>query len=325
MTSIDDHYYRRSIARVWEYYIYIWAGGDLIEEIKNGMGIFTTGGKSHRGYWSRGKRYINDFWNAVDLLSYILLILALLTRHLWEPDPFIIARRMFSVSLLIMFLRYLQLFLMNRRLGPTLIMIKEMLKDLSYFLAIAFVAIVGVGIYYHANLYPNHINLVGEGTWDTWHVWKILYYPYWQLYGESFSEFLEVQEQSNCTSDRSVYEVSTDIERCAEKDPTVPIVSAIYMLISNLLLVNLVIAMFSYTFDTVMANSEKLWRFERYTVITDYEGKVPSPFNFIIRPIQLLNFARKKCKKNLYKESKYSVYFDTCTCNTIITFVSEYK
>ncbi|KAK3089499.1 hypothetical protein FSP39_004098 [Pinctada imbricata] len=296
MTSIDDNFYKRSIARVWEYYIYVWAAGDFIEEIRNGMGIFTTGGKSHRGYRSRAKRYLNDFWNAMDLLSYILLILAMLTRHLWESHPYTLARRMFAVSLLSMYLRILQMFLMNRILGPTLIMIKEMLKDLSYFLLLALVAIIGVGIYYHANLYPNHINLIGPGTWDTWHIWKILYYPYWQLYGESFSEFLEVQEQSNCTSDPSVYEVSADLDRCAEKDPTVPIVSGIYMLISNLLLVNLVIAMFSYTFDTVMANSEKLWRFQRYTVITDYEGKVPSPINFIIRPIQLYRFVSKKCK-----------------------------
>ncbi|KAK3091338.1 hypothetical protein FSP39_019071 [Pinctada imbricata] len=319
MTSVDDYYYRRPIARVWEYYIYIWAAGDLIEEIRNGLGIFITGGKTHRGYFSRAKRYLYDFWNAVDILSYLLLILALFTRHLWEPEPFTIARRMFSVSLLLMYLRYLQVFLMSRRLGPKLIMIKEMLKDLMYFLLIAFVVIIGVGIYYHANLYPNHINLAGEGNWDTWHIWKILYYPYWQLYGESFSEFLEDQEQSNCTSDRSMYEVSTDLERCAEKDPTVPIVSAIYMLISNLLLVNLVIAMFSYTFDAVTANAEKLWRFQKYVVITDYEEKIPSPFNLLLRLYQILKWAWKRfcCKgrccfktkekneeKDIKKESK---------------------
>ncbi|KAK3092095.1 hypothetical protein FSP39_025130 [Pinctada imbricata] len=257
------------------------------------------------------KRYLYDFWNAVDLTSYILLILALTVRHSIEGYPYTIARRLFALSLLIMYIRFLQLFLMNRRLGPTLIMIKEMpsyhdaifcvvssqLKDLLYFLVIASIVIVGTGTYYHANLYPNHINLVGTGSWSTWHIWKILYYPYWQLYGEPFNEFLEVQDQPNCTSNRSLYETNSEVERCAEKDPTVPVVAAAYMLISNLLLVNLVIAMFSYTFDSVMANSEMLWRFERYTVITNYEGKVPSPLNIIIRPFQLMNCARQRFKR----------------------------
>ncbi|KAK3089886.1 hypothetical protein FSP39_007361 [Pinctada imbricata] len=52
----------------------------------------------------------------------------------------------------------------------------------------------------------------------------------------------------------------------------------------------------NYTFDSVMANSAILWRFERYTVIKNYEDKVPSPFNIIIRPIQYINKARKRCK-----------------------------
>ena len=33
MTSVDDTNYRRDIAKIWEYYVYIWAGNDLIEEI----------------------------------------------------------------------------------------------------------------------------------------------------------------------------------------------------------------------------------------------------------------------------------------------------
>ncbi|KAK3090744.1 hypothetical protein FSP39_014255 [Pinctada imbricata] len=297
MTSVEDDFYERSIAKMWEYYTYIWAVGDFIEETIYGFGILYTGKLTCRGRLSRIKRYLYDFWKAVDLFSYLFLILALFVRHVVESHPYAIARRLFAVSLLIMYLRFLQLFLMNRRLGPTLIMIKEMFKDLLYFLVILFIFIVGTGTYYHANLYPNHVNLVGTGPWETWHIWKIFYYPYWQLYGEAYNEFLEVQDQPNCTNDRSLYETNSDIERCAEKDPTVPVVAAAYMLLSNLLLVNLVIAMFSYTFNSVMTNSEKLWRFERYIVINKYERKVPSPLNFIIRPIQFIRYAVKHCKR----------------------------
>lgn len=83
-------------------------------------------GRSHRSYYSRMKRYLYDFWNLVDLLSYALLLSALFVRHFYIEETFTIARRMFALSLLVMYLRFLEVFLIHRTLGPTLIMIKEM-------------------------------------------------------------------------------------------------------------------------------------------------------------------------------------------------------
>lgn len=40
----------------------------------------------------------------------------------------------------------------------------------------------------------------------------------------------------------------------------------------------------SYTFERVQENSEKLWRFERYTVINDYDWRIPSPINLVFLP-----------------------------------------
>lgn len=57
------------------------------------------------------------------------------------------------------------------------------LKDLLVFLLIAFFVILGVGIYYHANLWPDHQAMWNNG-FSNWGIWKIIYYPYWQLYGE---------------------------------------------------------------------------------------------------------------------------------------------
>lgn len=91
-------------------------------------------GRSHRSYYSRMKRYLYDFWNLVDLLSYALLLSALFVRHFYIEETFTIARRMFALSLLVMYLRFLEVFLIHRTLGPTLIMIKEMVG--TFFLAL---------------------------------------------------------------------------------------------------------------------------------------------------------------------------------------------
>lgn len=90
-------------------------------------------GRSHRSYYRRMKRYFTDFWNVVDLLSYVLLIAALCVRHFHLSQKFTVARRMFSLSLLVMYLRFLEVFLIHRKLGPTLIMIKEMVCYFHFF------------------------------------------------------------------------------------------------------------------------------------------------------------------------------------------------
>nr|XP_034319464.1 transient receptor potential cation channel subfamily M member-like 2 [Crassostrea gigas] len=295
LTSISTKYYVLNIGRLFEYFFYFWSAGDFIEELISCFGYLEARGRSHRGYYSRMKRYLYDFWNVVDLLSYALLIAALSVRHFHPSERFTVARRMFSLSLLVMYLRFLEVFLIHRKLGPTLIMIKEMLKDLFRFLFIAVFVVLGVGMYYHANLWPDH-QTIWSGDWTNWRIWTIIYYPYWQLYGELNLESLDGSDQSDCTNQTSIWESDTSIERCPREDWTVPAVAAIYLLFSNLLLVNLVIAMFSYTFERVQENSEKLWRFERYTVINDYDWRIPSPINILFLPYRFLCCpAREEC------------------------------
>lgn len=72
------------------------------------------------------KRHMNDFWNVVDLLSYFLIIAAVFVRHLYPDESHAIARNLFALSLLVMYLRFLEVFLVHQEMGPTLMMIKEM-------------------------------------------------------------------------------------------------------------------------------------------------------------------------------------------------------
>ena len=51
---------------------------------------------------------------------------ALIVRAVRPLDETYKARYLFSLSLLVMYLRLLEVFLIHRKLGPTLIMIKEM-------------------------------------------------------------------------------------------------------------------------------------------------------------------------------------------------------
>ena len=49
----------------------------------------------------------------------------------------------------------------------------------------------------------------------------------------------------------------------------------VYMLMVNVLLINLLIALFSNTFEKIQANSQKIWKFYRYTYIREYYYRPP--------------------------------------------------
>jgi hypothetical protein len=82
--------------------------------------------------WYRIWRYIFDFWNCLDMLSYCITIVAIFVRFLY-PDPTAkLARRLYSLSLFTMYMRFLHALLMSRSLGPKIIMIKEMVRVLQF-------------------------------------------------------------------------------------------------------------------------------------------------------------------------------------------------
>lgn len=75
------------------------------------------------------KNYFGDPWNVMDMMSYLLLIIGLLVRHYLSDERFTAARRLFSLSLLFMYLKFFQVFLIHRKMGITIIMIKEMVNN----------------------------------------------------------------------------------------------------------------------------------------------------------------------------------------------------
>ncbi|XP_062617222.1 uncharacterized protein LOC134278929, partial [Saccostrea cucullata] len=242
LTSVSHSSYKQDSARAMEYIVYFWGVGDLLEEYRPFVAIFFNflrDGK-YRRFLFQLKLHLNDFWNAMDLLLYISIAFALGVRHAGDQQDFTWSRRIFSFSLLIMYMRFLQAFLMTRTFGATIIMIKEMLKDLLVFIWLAIFVIVGVGMYYHANLWPDHRKLFGDGSIETWRIWTIIALPYFQLYGDSNDDFFSGDDDLNCTKNEAVW--SSD--RCPQKDWTVMVIVAAFMLFSNLLLVNLVIAKF---------------------------------------------------------------------------------
>lgn len=89
-----------------------------------------------------------------------------------------------------------------------------------------------------------------------------------------------------------------DLPPCLTGGWITPIVMAIYLLIANILLINLLIAVFNNIFMEVNAISHQVWMFQRFTVVMEYEQKpiLPPPFILICHLYLLLKYFKRKMK-----------------------------
>ncbi|CAC5385424.1 unnamed protein product [Mytilus coruscus] len=151
------------------------------------------------------------------------------------------------------------------------------------YLVILTILIFAAGVVYHANVYPSH-TVTGPSNIEYWRTWTILQIPYWQVYGELFLDTLEGNDDSGCKD---------DAPNCAAGDWITPVIAAFYMMLTNWLLLNIVIAMFSARFKEIRKHSEQKWRYYRHSVIIDFEDRIPSPLNFPFRIFSFLWYTTK--------------------------------
>ncbi|RNA22704.1 transient receptor potential cation channel trpm isoform X4 [Brachionus plicatilis] len=181
----------------------------------------------------------------------------------------------FCLDLTVWYLRLLHVSLVFRSLGPKLVMIYKMAKDLIYFMCLTSIFVCAFGITTEASLYPS-------SKFDLNLIRRILTKGYWPIYGtikilEDFDKFF-----SNCTQQSD----------CPDPHGMVYSYLAliVYMVLANVLLVNLLIAMFSATFQQVHENSDLIWKFQLYTLVNEYVDApiFPAPFCLIMYPFEII-------------------------------------
>lgn len=80
----------------------------------------------------RFKNYFTSFWNCMDLLSHFTFVLALVLRQILQDDWQTYTRNMFALSLLFIYLRFLEAFLYWKTTGIAVIMILQMVTFFSF-------------------------------------------------------------------------------------------------------------------------------------------------------------------------------------------------
>ncbi|XP_052254943.1 transient receptor potential cation channel subfamily M member-like 2 [Dreissena polymorpha] len=234
-----------------EYVLLAWVLTVLAEEIRQMASDIST--------------YFKNAWNVLDVVTIVVFIVGFGLRFKQFPESFDAPKVVLAVDFVAFVFRLTHVFSIHKVLGPKLLMIRRMVKDLMYFLIILAVFMVSYAIASHSVLYP-----VSPPTWDT--VRQVLRRPYWHLYGELFLD--ETEGQSTCSDNATIW-TAKDMPRCPSETGkiVVPIMMGFYMLFVNILLLNLLIAIFSHSIAKIQVQSENHWVYQRYFLIKEYVSR----------------------------------------------------
>uniref|UniRef100_A0AAZ3S2Z0 Transient receptor potential cation channel, subfamily M, member 3 n=1 Tax=Oncorhynchus tshawytscha TaxID=74940 RepID=A0AAZ3S2Z0_ONCTS len=210
------------------------------------------------------KVWLQEYWNITDLMAILIFSVGMVLR-LQEPPLMSYGRVIYCVNIIYWYIRLLDIFGVNKYLGPYVMMIGKMMIDMMYFVIIMLVVLMSFGVARQAILNPNE-----DPSWML--ARNIFFMPYWMIYGEVFAD--QIDRKPTRGEDGHV----VALPPCKTGAWIVPAIMACYLLVANILLVNLLIAVFNNTFFEVKSISNQVWKFQRYQLImTFYERPILPP------------------------------------------------
>ncbi|XP_051918376.1 transient receptor potential cation channel subfamily M member 1-like isoform X2 [Hippocampus zosterae] len=234
--------------------------------------------------------WLEDYWNLTDLAAIWVFVLGLLLRL--HNEPYMgYGRVIYCVDIIFWYIRVLDIFGVNKYLGPYVMMIGKMMIDMLYFVVIMLVVLMSFGVARQAILHPDE-----EPTWRL--ARNIFYMPYWMIYGEVFADSIDLyaMEINPPCGDNMYDEDGKKLPPCIPGAWLTPAIMACYLLVANILLVNLLIAVFNNTFFEVKSISNQVWKFQRYQLIMTFHDRPILPPPLIVFPHVFIVLKRLCCR-----------------------------
>ncbi|KAJ7989985.1 hypothetical protein DPEC_G00310160 [Dallia pectoralis] len=270
--------------RSLEFILYFWVFTLVCEEIRQSYFRVSA------SLYQRLKLYLQDMWNKCDITAISLFAVGMVCRNFQWSYEF--GRAVMAVDYMVFTLRLIHIFAIHKQLGPKIIIVEKMIKDVFFFLFFLAVWIMAYGVANQALLY----------SYDPRPLWifrRVFYRPYLHIYGQipiNEMDADKLDEGRTCTNNITLIEDGAEPCTSTYANWLVVLLLVIYLLVTNILLVNLLIAMFSHTFSKVQENSDTYWKFQRYNLILEYHSRpcLAPPF-IIISHIHL--FIKRKLRK----------------------------
>ncbi|NWH41682.1 TRPM2 protein, partial [Chloropsis hardwickii] len=247
-----------------EYLIYFWLFSLVCEETRqmlydpDGLGVVKM-----------ASLYIKDFWNKLDICAILVFIAGLTCRLI--PSTLYPGRIILSLAFIIFCLRLMHIFTVSKTLGPKIIIVKRMMKDVFFFLFLLAVWVVSFGVAKQAILIHNEERV-------EWLFRGVVYHSYLTIFGQipSYIDGVNFNIDQCSPNGTDPYKPKCPETNADNKKPIFPewltvILLCLYLLFTNILLLNLLIAMFNCTSSGVPREPAQPWHI-----------LFPSPFPYLL-------------------------------------------
>ncbi|XP_042880237.1 transient receptor potential cation channel subfamily M member-like 2 [Penaeus japonicus] len=252
------------------------------------------------------KDWSSSVWSRFDLMAILLASIALVLRLIRRTFRW--GRVFYAVNTTVFYCRLFRMYHVNYHLGPKLVIFYRMITEVLVFMALLVVFILGYGIASQSLLHPSHYTLTFNITEVGSIIESVILTPYWQMYGELLLDEIvandhETCHEKSCQAVDSCLDPSQNcLQDCVCENPTdykwvVKLMLFFYLIIGNIMLLNLLIAIFTYVFEEVQQNSMEIWKFEMYRLIREYEKKpiLVLPFVMLQHFWHFIKFVWKSC------------------------------
>uniref|UniRef100_A0A2C9LGI0 Uncharacterized protein n=1 Tax=Biomphalaria glabrata TaxID=6526 RepID=A0A2C9LGI0_BIOGL len=228
---------------------------------------------------------IRDPFNILDLLSITIGFVGWAFR--WaayiipEEDRFMIAARyLLCFDFMLYMFRFLEFFYQNKVLGPILVVIRNMVRTYIHFLLILTIFWVAYSIVSESILYP-------EKQLKADILYSVFRRGFWAMMGEYFLDEIEHFSVGSCSNLNSE---NSSNKSCPTVDGeySIPILLAAYVLFVQILMFNLLVALFNNDLSSNESKRDMIWSYQKCMLCMQYsECKILLPpflpFSFLLR------------------------------------------
>ncbi|PIC34278.1 hypothetical protein B9Z55_013983 [Caenorhabditis nigoni] len=209
-----------------------------------------------------------NIWTSAALIFFLVgygFRLVPMFRHSW-------GRVLLSISNVLFYMKTFEYLSVHPLLGPYIQMAAKMVWSMCYIVVLLLVPLMAFGVNRQALTEPK------IKDWNWLLVRNIFYKPYFMLYGEVYAG-----EIDTCGDEGT---------RCFPGYFIPPLLMVVFLLVANILLLNLLIAIFNNIYNDSIEKSKEIWLFQRYQQLMEYHDSpfLPPPFSIFAHVYHFIDY-----------------------------------
>ncbi|XP_076026118.1 transient receptor potential cation channel subfamily M member 2-like [Genypterus blacodes] len=231
------------------------------------------------GFHTKASMYIQDLWNILDVLSITIFIAGLVCRLI--PQFLYLGKIILCIDFILFCIRLMAIFTISKTLGPKIIIVRRMMMDVFFFMFLLSIWVVAYGVAKQGILIHNENRL-------DWILRGAVYEPYLIVFGNVPTNIDNAEFDIKSCSINGTDPLKPKCPVLNENQtPAFPewltiLMLCVYLLFANILLLNLLIAIFNFTFQVVQDNTDRIWKFQRFQLIKEFHSRPAAPPPFFL-------------------------------------------